>query len=50
MIQAIIRNYYGKDHTSIRNDILFINNLKEQNRVLPKRVKNVLSVVFVHIR
>jgi hypothetical protein len=30
MIQAIIRNYYGKDHTSIRNDILFINNLKEQ--------------------
>lgn len=33
MIQAIIRNYYGKDHTSIRNDILFINNLKEQGIV-----------------
>jgi uridine kinase len=30
MIQAIIRNYYGKDHTSIRNDILFINNLKSR--------------------
>jgi DNA polymerase III delta prime subunit len=29
MIQAI-RNYYGKDHTSIRNDILFINNLKSR--------------------
>jgi DNA polymerase III delta prime subunit len=30
---TIIRNYYGKDHTSIRNDILFINNLKEQGIV-----------------
>jgi DNA polymerase III delta prime subunit len=30
MIQVIISTYYGSEYTHIRNDVLFINNLKEQ--------------------
>lgn len=33
MIHAIITNYYGKHYSDIRNDILFINNLKERGIV-----------------